>query len=621
MHIARRFIVGTAGHIDHGKTALVRALTGIDADRLPEEKARGITIDLGFAHLSRGDARIGFVDVPGHERFVRNMLAGAGGIDAVLLVVAADEGIKPQTREHFAIARLLGIPRGLVALTKSDRVSPDVLGVVELEVRELLAGSSLENAPILPVSAKTGEGVGALADALFALIGPGAAERDRRPLRLPIDRAFSIEGFGPVVTGSLVEGTIAPEQRVDILPEGISARVRRVEVHGEEVPTARAGERTSVNLASIEREALHRGQMIVAPGTIVESDRVLVRLSLLDDAPELESGVEVSFHHFAAERIARLRTWDAAAAGSSVAALATLDEAIAARVGDHFIVRRLSPPATVGGGEVLDAHPPKKVEPEDRRVFLAGSIPARLRRRIDRAAAGISRDELAREEAIDARDVRAHLADADDVLELDSGLFLSKNRWEELAKWTIATIDEEIRRRPGATAASRASVVERVFGRFSPRDAEAALRSIAAAGKIAADGENLRLPGAAGLEAADQSLADRIAAIYDTGALDPPSPGDVAAKLSAKPKIVEGLMAYLVKEKRLARLPGGFFVSQGAVDRVAADLRSTGRPTITVPEFKERFGLTRRIAIPLLEHLDERKVTRRAGDAREILPA
>jgi len=623
--IARRFIVGTAGHIDHGKTALVRALTGIDADRLPEEKARGITIDLWFAHLARADSRIGFVDVPGHERFVRNMLAGAGGIDAVLLVVAADEGVKPQTREHFAIVRLLGIPRGVIALTKIDRVSDDIAGAAELEVRELVAGSFLENAPILRVSARTGEGVEALAGTLFSIADAGAGSRDRRPLRLPIDRAFSIAGFGPVVTGSLVDGTLTAGQKIEILPEGLEARVRRVEVHDEAVETARAGERTSANLAGVEREQLRRGQMIVAPGSIVPTSRLLARLTLLAGAPALESGDEVAFHHFASEHVARVRLWGAIPAGTGGAALLTLESPVAARSGDRFIVRRLSPAATIGGGEVLDAHPPRKIAAEDRRVFLSGSPAERLARRVERSPSGASREDLAREEGMREEEVRALLSavlDSKDVRELDSGrLYVSRSRWEDLAGHTASAVAEEIRRRPGAVEASRAAVLEQVFGAFSARDAELVLRSIADSGKVIAGGDGLRLPGERALPGGEQKTADRIAALFDEGGLEPPSPGDVAMKLGAKSKIVEGLLAYLVKEKRLARLPGGFFVSRAAVDRVAAALRDSGRPTITVPEFKEMFGLTRRIAIPLLEHLDETKVTRRAGEKREILPA
>jgi len=621
--IARRFIVGTAGHIDHGKTALIRALTGIDADRLPEEKVRGITIDLGFAHLARGDTRIGFVDVPGHERFVRNMLAGAGGIDAILLVIAADEGVKPQTREHFAIARLLGLSRGVVALTKSDRVSDDLLAVAELEIRDFLAGSFLENAPILPVSAKTRAGLEPLSDALFALAGGNAAERDHRPLRLPIDRAFSIAGFGPVATGSLVEGTVAPGQRVEILPEGLDARVRRVEVHDEEVPAARAGERTSLNLAGVEREQLHRGQMVVAPRSLRPTPRILVRLTLLSDAPQLESGDEVSFHHFASECVARVRLWETARPGMSLPALVTLEEPIAARAFDRFIVRRLSPASTIGGGEILDTHPPRKVEEEDRRVFLEGNRSERLIRRVRRAAAGITREELAREETLREHEVRGELGGAighRQIREIDEGRFyLWEEQWKELGDRTVAAIAEEVRRRPGTVGASRAAILEKVFSRFSAKDSETLLRTLSDAGKIESEDEMLRLPGPGGLPVGEQKLAERIAAIFEGAGLEPPSPGAVAARLSAKPKIVEGLIAYLVKEKRLARLPGGFILAQSAVDRIIAGLRGSGKTSVSVPEFKEMFRLTRRIAIPMLEHLDEKRVTRRAADRRDII--
>jgi selenocysteine-specific elongation factor len=625
VRISRRFIVGTAGHIDHGKTALVRALTGIDADRLPEEKARGITIDLGFAHLSRGDARIGFVDVPGHERFVRNMLAGAGGIDALLFVVAADEGIKPQTREHFAIAKLLGLKKGIVALTKIDRVPSDLAGAAELEVRELVAGSFLENAPILRVSAKSGAGVEALAAELFALIGSGAAERDELPLRLPVDRAFSIAGFGPVVTGSLIEGTIAPEQKVEILPDAIEARVRRVEVHDEEVPAARAGERTSVNLAGVELENLRRGQMIVAPGSIRESDRLLARLTLLGDTPMLESADEVSFHHFAAERVARVRLWEGGGGGglSAQAALFSLDEPVAARVGDRFIIRRLSPAATIGGGEIVDAHPPRKIEDEDREVFLRGTAAERLLRRVRRALAGMAREDLAREESLREEEVRMKLADpvaSGAVVALGAGaFFLSREALDSLSAQARQAVEDEVARRPGSVGASRAAVLEQAFSRFSPKHAEALLRSIIEKGLLEADGDQLQLPGSGALPAPEQKLADRIAGAFEAVGLDPPNPRDVATNLGAKPKIVDGLIAFLVKEKRLARLPGGFIVAQAAVDRVVSGLRASGKTSITVPEFKELFGLTRRLAIPLLEHLDETKVTRRTGDVRTIL--
>src|SRR5258706_8035441 len=277
----RRFLVGTAGHIDHGKTALVKALTGIDADRLPEEKRRGITIDLGFAHAEWEGVRLSFVDVPGHERFVKNMLAGAGGIDAVLLVIAADESVMPQTRENFEIVRLLGIRRGLIAVTKTDRVAEDLVAVTVSDARDLARGSFLENAPIVPVSALTGEGLPDLKRALLGLaLEEDSAGREARGARLPIDRAFSIVGFGPVVTGSLVTGTLSRDQKLELLPARQAVRVRRLEVHGREVAEARAGERVSANLAGIELADVRRGGVLAAPGALATSALLATRPGL-----------------------------------------------------------------------------------------------------------------------------------------------------------------------------------------------------------------------------------------------------------------------------------------------------------------------------------------------------
>jgi selenocysteine-specific elongation factor len=619
-----RYILGTAGHIDHGKTALVAALTGIDADRLPEEKARGITIDLGFAHLEEGDARIGFVDAPGHERFVRNMLAGAGGLDAILLVVAADEGVKPQTREHFAIARLLGVSGGLVALTKIDRVAPELLEVVSLEVREFVAGSFLEDAVILPVSARTGAGIPELRRALQELALAGTREREERPLRLPIDRAFSIAGFGSVVTGSLVSGTIAAEQRVEILPEGMEVRARRVEVHGKDVARAQAGERTSVNLAGVELPSLRRGQMLVTPGTLRASPRLLAQIELLPDSRPLKSGSTVTFHHFASETSARVRLLgrDALAPDSKGAALLALREPAALAVGDRFVLRRPSPPATIGGGVVLDAEPPRKLAPEDLEIFSSGSKTDRLRRRIAREPGGISLEDLSRREWLKPDEVRRHLELSRDsgVVELSGGrLYVSAARLADLASATREFVERDIRHRPGATSAPRAGVLEQIFSDFDPKLADAVLERVASGGSIELKGEEVRLPGAGALPAADQKLADRILARFEAAVLDPPSPADVATSLGGKQKIVEGLIAFLAKEKKLARLPGGFYISREAVDDVISRLKASGKKSFSVPEFKELFGLTRRMAIPLLEHLDERKITRRVGDRREVV--
>ena len=555
------------------------------------------------------------------------MLAGAGGLDAVLLVVAADEGVKPQTREHFAIARLLGLSCGLVALTKIDRVPPELREVVRMELQEFLSGSFLEGAPIIPVSARTKEGLPDLRRALVELAIAGQREREERSLRLPIDRAFSISGFGSVVTGSLVSGTISPEQRVEILPDRIPARVRRVEVHGREVERAQAGERTSVNLAGVELPSLRRGQMLTSPGSLEPSRRLLARIDLLSEARRMKSGSTVTFHHFASETPARVRLigreW--LEPGTGAPALLTLGQAAAVAVGDRFVLRRPSPPATIGGGEVLDTEPPRRIAAEDLEVFQAGGARERLMRRIVRHAEGVSLDDLSRQEWVKPEEVRKLLEAPEksaDLVVLSSGrLYLSAARLGELEAKTRALVEKELRTRPGATGAPRAVVLERLFSRFDPKIAEEIFDRLANRKAVEIRGDELRLPGSGMLAPGDQKLADRIAARFDEGGLAPPSPGDLVQAFGAKQKIVEGLVTFLVKEKRLARLPGGFFISQKAVDDAISRLRATGWKSFSVPEFKEKFGLTRRIAIPLLEHLDEKKITRRSGDRREVVGA
>ena len=401
----RRFLVGTAGHIDHGKTALVKALTGIDADRLPEEKRRGITIDLGFAHAEWEGVRLSFVDVPGHERFVRNMLAGAGGIDAVLLVIAADESVMPQTREHFEIVRLLGIRRGLVAVTKIDRVAAELVEVTVSDARDLARGSFLESAEIVPVSSVSGQGLPDWKRALLRLAQEeDPASREARGARLPIDRAFSIVGFGPVVTGSLVTGTLSRDQKLELLPARLAVRVRRLEVHGREVEEARAGERVSANLAGVELADLRRGVVLSAPGAFATSALLTARLELLPGAPSVKSGDRLSFHHYSSEARAVLRILEGRTlrGGGTATVQLRLSQPVAAVPGDRFVVRRLSPVETIGGGTVLDPlwPPVRRATPEAMAQLdrLDGSLAERLLAWVEQG-----KEEGAGEESLAAR--------------------------------------------------------------------------------------------------------------------------------------------------------------------------------------------------------------------------
>ena len=354
----KNIIVGTAGHIDHGKTALVKALTGIDADRLEEEKRRGITIDIGFAHLQlTPELRLGFVDVPGHERFIKNMLAGVSGIDLVLFVIAADESIKPQTREHFDICRLLGIPQGVVALTKADLVEPDILGLVRLEVEEFVAGSFLEGAPVVAVSSVTGAGLDHLRRELERAACTVPSKSAAGHFRLPLDRAFTVRGFGTVVTGTLISGTVHKEQEVELYPMGRRLRVRGVQVYGKPAYQAVGGERTALNLADIEPAEVARGMVLAAPGTFRTVTQVDCALELLPSAKPLKNRAPVHFHAGTAEIEAHVRLLDCAAAlqpGQRCWARIVLREPALLLPGDRFIIRMFSPVVTIGGGIVLD---------------------------------------------------------------------------------------------------------------------------------------------------------------------------------------------------------------------------------------------------------------------------
>ncbi|MEO8433021.1 MAG: selenocysteine-specific translation elongation factor [Acidobacteriota bacterium] len=629
----KRFLVGTAGHIDHGKTALVKALTGIDADRLPEEKRRGITIDLGFAHAEWEGVRVSFVDVPGHERFVKNMLAGAGGIDAVLLVVSADESVMPQTREHFEIVRMLGIRRGVIALTKTDRVSPDLVEVTASDVRDLTRGSFLEGARIVPVSARSGEGIPDLQKALVALTFDGeSTDREADLVRLPIDRAFSIAGFGPVVTGSLVSGTISRDQKLELLPGRTPVRVRRLEVHGRETPEVRAGERVSANLAGVELPALHRGVVLATPGSFATTTLLTARVELLPGAAEIASGGRFSFHHFSTEARVRVRPLDAEklSPGGTGRAQLRLSSPVAAAPGDRFVLRRLSPVETVGGGVVLDpAWPPVRRGREESLALLdrfeKGDLSERIAIWVEQGReSGATEEALAARAGVSREALRLAATRATDLGRIHA-LRRSPDRY--LAETVLARLadraQDEIARllaSGGAVGVSRRTLLARLLpdetdGRWS----EAIETALVARRIYVIAGEEARPPGRDDLGPSERDLSQRIADAFRRKGLDPPSLPDVTREIGHKAKVVEGLAGYLVKRGDLLRLPGGWLIAREAVDGVVEKLRSSGKRSFDVPEFKEMFGLTRRLAIPLLEHLDETRVTRRVGDRREMV--
>ncbi len=628
----RRFLVGTAGHIDHGKTALVKALTGIDADRLPEEKRRGITIDLGFAHAEWEGVRVSFVDVPGHERFVRNMLAGAGGIDAVLLVVAADESVMPQTREHFEIVRLLGIRKGVVAVTKTDRVARELVEVTASDARDLTRGSFLEKAAVVPVSSRTGEGLEELKRALLALaFDEESAAREARGARLPVDRAFSIAGFGAVVTGSLVTGAISRDQKLELLPAGRPVRVRRIEVHGREVPEARAGERVSANLSGVELEELRRGVVLAAPGAFATSALLTARVELLAGAPPVKSGDRLSFHHYSSEAraIARLLDGRSLAGSETGRVQLRLSRRVAAVPGDRFVLRRLSPVETIGGGVVLDPlwPPIRRATPEALGQLepLDGSLGDKLLAWVEQGReAGGGEEALAARAGASHEEVRAAMAAAITkgrayVLRRSPERYIGEDALARLASRAQTEIDRSLKSASGSVGISRGTLLARLLPSSDPRWAEAVEKALVARGAYLVAGEEARLPGREDLPGAERELSERVAEAFRRRGLDPPSIADVAQEIGHKPKVIEGLAGYLVKKGQLVRLPGGWLIARDAVEEVIARLRASGVQSFEVPQFKEMFGLTRRLAIPLLEYLDASKVTRRIGDKRQVI--
>jgi selenocysteine-specific elongation factor len=614
-------IVGTAGHIDHGKTALVKALTGIDADRLEEEKRRGITIDLGFAHMQlTPGVRLGFVDVPGHERFVKNMLAGVGGIDLVLFVIAADESIKPQTREHFDICRLLGIPRGVIALTKSDLVDADILGLVRLEVEEMVQGSFLEGAAIVPVSSVTGAGLDDLRSELARAAQAVPEKSSAGHFRLPIDRVFSVKGFGTVATGTLISGSVAREQTVEVYPGGRALRVRGVEVHGEPAECAVAGQRTAVNLADIEPAELARGDVLSEPGRFRAVTHVDCRLQLLPSAKPLKHRAPVHFHAGTAEIGAEVRLLGTAAVlepGASALARLVLHRAALLLPGDRFIIRMFSPVITIGGGVVLDlptslratgaAERLAKLEKSDE----AGRIALLVRE--GEFGAGV--DELVARTGCTQASVASAAARAS-LMALGESWYVDPE-WFQSARGKLV---DAVRVFHGENPLAAGIAKQDLRAREMPRVPPFVLDALLAAAEIAVEGETVRLKThMVVLQEDEEEARAAIERAFETAGLAVPSMAEVLAASGLEMKRARTLLENLVRQKRLLRINQELVFHAGAIERLRQILSARKSQHFGVGEFKEWTGVSRKYAIPLLEYLDREHITRREGDRRLIL--
>lgn len=634
-------IVGTAGHIDHGKSALVRALTGTDPDRLPEEKRRGITIDLGFADLELDDLRIGFVDVPGHERFIKNMLAGAHGIDLLALVIAADEGVMPQTREHFDICRLLGVSNGLVVITKSDLVDEEMLALVEDDARALIAGSFLEDAPLVSVSSRTGAGLDHLKSRLIEMGRRVPARSKDFTMRLPIDRAFSMKGFGAVVTGTLISGKITEGDELELLPLKVNVRVRGLQVHNKPVHEAHAGQRTAVNLAGIDTAQIERGMVLAPVGRLRPTQIVDAWIDVLPGASRaVRSRSRVRFHIGATEVLGRVRVLEESSeirAGGYGLAQLRLEAPVVAVHGDRFILRSYSPAETIAGGVIVD---PFATKHRAREMAQALQL-LRLLMRDERAAKfegfvrlsgvrGLRLAELAAATgwtnevlATVASEVQQH----GPVLEV-GGLYIARDNFDRLSAALLEELDRHHKREPLARGMLRETLREKVFTHSAPELFSGVLARLEAEGKVVSEKDIVRSSGhSVGLSDQDVALSKRIEQIYFAAGVEAPSLDDAMTKANvpaAQRAQARKLLQLLLDDRKLVRIQGEMFMHSQVVEDLKTKLHayaSQHEPDrlIDVPTFKDLAGVSRKYAIPLLEYFDRDQVTRRAGDKRLIL--
>jgi len=628
-------IVGTAGHIDHGKSALVEALTGTHPDRLAEEKRRGITIDLGFAFLEENGVRFGFVDVPGHERFVSNMLAGAAGIDVLLLVIAADESIKPQTREHFDICRLLGIQRGVVALTKSDLVDSDTLELVRLEAEEFLRGSFLENAPLVPVSAKTGAGLGELKKALREAAANATAKDAARYFRLPIDRAFAMKGFGSVVTGTLISGSVGAGDEVELFPSGERLRVRGVQSGGKAVERATPGQRTAVNLAGIDHTALKRGMVLTTPGKFRKTRRMDARLELLASARKMKQGTRVHFHAGTAETIAEVffHGQKELQPGRSAFANLKLQDEILVLPGDRFILRQFSPVVTIGGGVVLDPLARRPMLRDTHRVAFLETLERSNREEVlatmtERALFGLGYEEVVAhttwiDNEIHGAAEKLSAAVRVKTVSAEPLVLVSQKVFEDVRKKTLEKVEKFQKENPLLPGILREDLRASLGRRVRAETFRAALEELVTQKKLDSPGELVKKAGSEiALQPEEAKAKDQIEAAFASAGLAVPSVKEVLAKLAVETKRSEKLLHILLREKNLIRVSPELIFHRQALSDLREQLTSYKKAKggrISVPVFKELTGITRKYAIPLLEYLDRERVTRREGDERVIL--
>jgi selenocysteine-specific elongation factor len=622
----RYVILGTAGHIDHGKSALVKALTGIDPDRLKEEKERGITIDLGFADLSYPDGlTIGIVDVPGHERLVRNMLAGAGGIDLVLLVIAADEGVMPQSREHLYICDLLKIKSGLIVITKADLVESEWLDLMKDEVKNFVKGTFLEGSPIVPVSSKTMSNIDLLKEEIRNVALKVEPKPTKGLFRLPIDRVFTLKGFGTVITGTALSGSISVDDAVEILPSNITSRVRGLHSHGKPIQTAYAGQRVAINLQGVEKEELKRGDSAVLPGRFIPTKTIDAKIELLRDVPPVKRKSLVHFHLATSETIARVILYgrDELKPEESCYCQFRLQDPVVSMSGDRYIIRRFSPVETIGGGEIFDPSPPKRRQKDIAEVLMTfekGSLSDKISLKVLQSGLhGIS--TMALEGWIKA-EIPA-IRESIEILKKNGLLFnvenilIHKTFFDSFREKVLQTLKNFHTKNPLKPGMPKEEL--RVKLNIEPRLFSGLLTSLKDA---VMEKEIIRLRTfSTVLSQAEETIKARIFELLQKGGFQPPSKEELSQSFKVDQKHLSDILKLMVKEGSLVRISDSMYLTSSVYNKMIETLKNffSKKSEMTVAEFRDILGTTRKYALPILEYLDSNKITLRVGDIRKLL--
>jgi selenocysteine-specific elongation factor len=627
-------ILGTAGHIDHGKSTLVKALTGTDPDRLKEEKERGITLDLGFASLDLpGGSRLGIVDVPGHEGLIKNMLAGVGGIDIVMLVIAADEGIMPQTREHLAICDLLRVKNGLIALTKTDMVEKDWLTLVQDEVRGFVKGTFLEKSPIVPVSSKTGDNLPLLVQELSKLASEVKPKSSNGILRLPIDRVFTMKGFGTVITGTLLSGTISAEQEVEILPKSIKTKVRGLQSHNQAVQRAIAGQRTAVNLQGVEKDQLSRGDSIVSSGFFTPTRTLDAKLDMLKQAPRgLKTGSRIRFYNTTQEAVGRITIVGPKelSADDSAFVQLRLESPVIVQHGDRYILRFYSPMETLGGGVVLDPHPRRhkqatlKESLRELGLLETGTLEEKLGLLIlGKGLSGMEEADAMGALAADKQEIAsalASLAQKRTVQRVDT-LYVHTSQLATLEKKMLDLVKNYHRDNPLKPGLDKEELKGALRMRLPAKVLNMAVDGLVKKKQIEADGSKLRLPGfKAARGAVQDEVKSRIVEAIKKGGTLPPVREELPALFGISEKDAKDLLKLLADEGRTVRINDSLHLDRDIVEKIKGDLTKhlKEKKEITMAEFRDLAKTSRKFAVPLMEYFDSQKVTQRVGDKRML---